>query len=73
MSVTPDQPLHYHFSSDVLASALQTLSFDVLHSSYALSLAHDVMFGPTVFTLALLLDTSGSAAAIVVGAAAPAL
>lgn len=49
------QILHYHFSGDVHAAMLQTLSFSVLHASLALSLAHDVYFGLTGLTLALFL------------------
>jgi hypothetical protein len=40
----PHVNLGYHVSGDVLAAALQTLSWDHLHSSAALSLAHDIMY-----------------------------
>jgi hypothetical protein len=51
--------LRYHFSGDVLAATLQTLSFDVLHSDHALSLAHDVMFALTGSCSALLFMRHG--------------
>lgn len=40
----PATPLHYHFSGDVLAALVQVYSFDVLHASHALSLAHDALY-----------------------------
>jgi hypothetical protein len=36
--------LHYHFSGDIVAAALQALSGARLHASLALALAHDIMF-----------------------------
>lgn len=51
--------LHYHFSGDVQAALLQTFSGDVIHSSLALSLAHDVTFALIGATLALLLVWHG--------------
>ena len=36
--------LHYHFAGDVHAAMVQSLSFGVIHSSLALSVAHDVLF-----------------------------
>lgn len=50
----PTMGLHYHFSGDVLAAVAQTLSGNVLHSSLALSVTHDVVFGETAASLALL-------------------
>lgn len=47
--------LHYHFSGDVHAAMLQTFSGGILHSSFTLSLSHDVIFGLIGLTLALLL------------------
>lgn len=55
-----DQELHYHFSGNVLAAVLQTFSFATIHSSLALSLAHDVLFGLTGATAALLLRGFGA-------------
>jgi hypothetical protein len=52
-----DEVLHYHFSGDVQAAMLQTLSGGVLHSSLALSLLHDVHF--TLAALALGLFMTG--------------
>ena len=46
--------LHYHFAGDVFASLVQVFSGCVLHSSLALSVAHDVLFGETAASLALL-------------------
>jgi hypothetical protein len=53
--------LHYHFAGDVLAAVVQTLSFDTLHASLALSLVHDILFGLTAagFTLLVLALTGG--------------
>jgi hypothetical protein len=53
--------LRYHLSGDVLAAVLQTLSFDTIHASLALSLAHDVVFGLTAaaFSLVALALTPG--------------
>jgi hypothetical protein len=51
--------LHYHFSGDVHASMLQTLSGGVLHASLALSLAHDLHFGLTGLLLALFMISWG--------------
>lgn len=52
-------PLHYHFSGDVLAATLQTLSFYVIHADHALSLAHDLMFALSGACLALLFWSFG--------------
>ena len=38
------EALHYHFTGDVYAAMVQSLSFGVLHSSLALSISHDVLF-----------------------------
>jgi hypothetical protein len=62
------QPLHYHFSGNVLASALQTLSFDVLHTSYTLSLAHDLMFALIALAISLLLVEWGHRGVFTLGA-----
>jgi hypothetical protein len=51
----PRVGLHYHFAGDVLAALVQTLSGDVLHSSLALSLTHDILFAEAAAALALLL------------------
>ncbi len=51
--------LHYHFSGDVLAAELQTLSFDVINASLALSLAHDFLFAATAVSAALLFRDFG--------------
>jgi len=59
-------PLAYHFSGDVLAAALQTLSFDTIHASLALSLAHDVLFGLLGTCLALLATSFGQRRAITI-------
>ncbi len=64
-----NEMLHYHFSGDVLASTLQTLSFGVLHASYALSIAHDVVFGLTAISAALLLIHFGYRNAFLICAA----
>lgn len=50
----PQRALAYHFTGDVFAAMFQTLSLRVLHASLALSLAHDVAFGLTGATIALL-------------------
>jgi hypothetical protein len=51
--------LHYHFSGDVQASMLQTLSGGVLHASLALSLVHDIHFALTGLVLALFMIAWG--------------
>lgn len=48
------EALHYHFTGDVHAAMVQTLSFGVLHSSLALSIAHDVLFVLIGASIALL-------------------
>ena len=55
----PGVAFHYHFPGDVLATMLQTFSFDILHASLALSLAHDLMFALIGVTLALAMLASG--------------
>jgi len=40
----PKVELAYHYTGDLLGSMLQTYSRDAMHSSLALSLAHDLMF-----------------------------
>jgi hypothetical protein len=52
---TKGQVLHYHFSGDVQAAMVQSLSGDVVHSSLALSIGHDIFFGLVGVTFALLL------------------
>lgn len=62
--------LAYHYAGDVLAAELQTLSGAVLHASLALSLAHDIFFGLTAASLALLFlrGVPRLKAALVIGA-----
>lgn len=55
----PAQGLRYHFSGDVHAAMLQALSFSVIHSALALSLAHDIHFALTGIVLALLMSWWG--------------
>jgi hypothetical protein len=51
--------LHYHFSGNVLAAILQALSGSIIHASFALSIAHDIVFALTGVTLGLLLCDAG--------------
>jgi hypothetical protein len=51
----PQVHLGYHISGNVLAATLQTLSWGRLHSSVALSLAHDLMFVLTALSISALL------------------
>ena len=47
----PDRPLYYHYAGDVAGTMLQVLSFNHMHTSPALSRAHDVflfLFGLVV-------------------------
>jgi hypothetical protein len=53
-------PLSYHYSGDALAAMLQSFSLGSLHSSFALSLAHDILFSLTGATLGLLFLAWGS-------------
>jgi hypothetical protein len=62
-------PLHYHFTGDLLASALQIFSWGRIHSSLALSLAHDINFALTGICLGLLLRYAGVRTAIAAMAA----
>jgi len=55
-----NEPLAYHYAGDALASMLQALSFAHLHSAYALSRMHDVLFGLIGLTLAGLLPSFGA-------------
>lgn len=55
----PNGGLYYHFSGDVFAAALQALSFFVLHSSLALSIAHALLFALSGASFALLLRHFG--------------
>jgi hypothetical protein len=48
--------LHYHFAGDVHAAMVQSLSFGVIHSSLALSIAHDVLFALIGAAIVLLLQ-----------------
>jgi hypothetical protein len=50
----PTGQLYYHYAGDALAAVLQTFSLDVMHSSLALSLAHDITYLLLGLTLALL-------------------
>jgi hypothetical protein len=59
----PGRIFHYHFTGDVLASMFQVFSAAVLHSSLALSLAHDVVFTLIAATFALLMMSFGMGAA----------
>jgi hypothetical protein len=56
----PHEALSYHYAGDAIAAVVQTLSFGVLHSSLALSLAHDLLFLLTGGTLALLVRHAGA-------------
>lgn len=56
----PHEPLTYHFAGNVVAAVLQTLSFGVLNASFALSIAHDVIFALTGATVALLAAHAGA-------------
>ncbi|MGO9833368.1 MAG: hypothetical protein ACLP1X_04060 [Polyangiaceae bacterium] len=49
----------YHYAGDVFAAIFRGLSFDVISSNRALSIAHDVAFALTASTLALLMLGSG--------------
>jgi len=71
----PDVRLEYHYTGDVAAAALQSLSFARMHSSLALSLAHDIHFGLFALTAALLLRALGlrSVLLTIVGSLAPLL
>jgi hypothetical protein len=55
-----NEPLAYHYAGDALASMLQALSFTHIHSAYALSRMHDVLFGLIGLTLAGLLPSFGA-------------
>lgn len=55
----PDMVVAYHYAGDVLASTFQVLSLATMHSALALALAHDVCFGLTAASLALLLQWAG--------------
>ena len=55
----PTGLLAYHYAGDVLGAELQTLSGVVLHASLALSLAHDLLFGLTAASIALLFLREG--------------
>lgn len=51
----PEAPLRYHYLADVYACVLRTLSFDVINSAHALALTHDIAFGLTAATVAMLM------------------
>ncbi|MET0791836.1 MAG: hypothetical protein ABW061_09975 [Polyangiaceae bacterium] len=55
----PRVELAYHYTGDALGSMLQTFSHDALHASFALSLAHDLMFALLGVTLAFTLGAIG--------------
>lgn len=55
----PRVELAYHYTGDVLGSMLQTYSRDAMHSSLALSVAHDLMFALLSVTLAFTLAAVG--------------
>lgn len=65
----PTGTLYYHFSGNVLAALFPIFSLSTLHSSFGLTLAHDVMFGLTGITLALLLRAWGTRRALLIVAA----
>ncbi len=50
----PATVLHYHYSGDVYAALVQTLSGGIVSSSLALSIAHDLVFAETAASLVLL-------------------
>jgi hypothetical protein len=50
----PGRTLAYHYMGDIYAALFQTLSGRSMHASLALSIAHDIAFGLTGATLALL-------------------
>ncbi len=62
----PAEVLHYHFSGNVFAAMTQSLSGGVIHSSLALSLSHDIMFGLAALSVALLCWGIGKRGAVVV-------
>lgn len=39
------RPLFYHYAGDALTAVLQSFSFDHVHTAYAMSRAHDMLFG----------------------------
>jgi hypothetical protein len=53
-------PLHYHVAGDLFAALLRTLSFDVISSNLALSLAHDVLFAVSAVLTGLLMIGLGA-------------
>lgn len=55
----PQHPLAYHYTGDVLGVMMQTLSGMRLHSSLALTLARDVMYGLVGATMALFTRSLG--------------
>lgn len=65
----PTVKLYYHFSGNALAAMLQALSFAVVHASFALSIAHDIMFGLTGACLALLFRAWGLRRSLIVALA----
>jgi hypothetical protein len=56
----PSGPLSYHYSGDALGAMLQSFSLGSFHSSFALSLAHDIVFSLTGATLGLLFVAWGA-------------
>jgi hypothetical protein len=55
----PKAELAYHYTGDLLGSMLQTYSSDAMHSTLALSLAHDVMFALLAVVVAFTLAAVG--------------
>lgn len=55
----PSGALSYHYTGDALGAMLQSFSLGSLHASWALSLAHDVVFALSGATLGLLLLARG--------------
>jgi hypothetical protein len=60
----PIGTLGYHLAGDAFAAMVQALSGDVLHSSLALSISHDILFGLAAAALALLLVGRGLGGAL---------
>jgi hypothetical protein len=66
----PELNLAYHYSGDVIAGAIRTLSFGVMHMAVGHSYLHTVLFGLTGSTIALLLLWSGFRNGLLAAAAA---
>jgi hypothetical protein len=55
----PPATLRYHYLGDVVAAAIQTLSFNTINSALALTVAHDAFLVLTAGVVALLLRETG--------------